>query len=488
MDDNSKQILRGFSTIEIALALALFSLLFSSVILVSISNQNIAIDTALSTEAIQKMQRYLDEMVGLGMKDYKLLVSRVGVVDGLFKKQVLVRSLPNLEGKEVTAKITWTNPPQRSRSISLSALLFQNDPTADTCDSVLTGDWTLPYASPANGSLGNLIGDSVGTYPITDIDAYYGQLFVSINNSSKNTPTIFIFDIRNPTSPNFVSSIDNDVANNTGVNAISIAELSTGTYAFVASASSFTKGQLQIINTNPPYDIITYKIPTAIVRGSSTQGIGNQVMYANGYVYLGLTKTVSGPEFNIIDVSDIQNPFWVGGYSVGNGINSIVIKDDYAYIASPNNQELITLDISNPSNPYLVGGYNAPGSVGNGKSLYRVGDTLYLGRTITSQNPEFNILDNSTPNTNIRLIGSKDIGASINGIFIRDYLAFLLTNSEFHIYDITNPSGINQFAAPLRLSVYGGSSNPTFDCEGNYFYIGSNDFSNNGYLSIITSR
>ncbi len=480
--------MHAFSTVEVVLALALSSLMFGSIISISSSNQNVVIDTAQSNEAVMKATELIEEMRAYGTRDFRLVRDIVPIIDGMYEKRIFVKTLLDYITKEVTVEIRWQNIPGRNQKISLTSLLIDTDIwRTQTCGDTLSGNWSLPYRANAVTSFAQLIGDPTGKYPITDLDVYQQKLFVTVNNSSSNKPTLFIFDVSNQAFPVLLKSIDNDGANNTGINGIVIGKSQTGVHAFLANASSFVKGQLQIIDTSPPYNIVTYKISSTIVKGSSTQGTGNVIFYANGFVYLGLKKTIAGPEFNIVDVRDPQNPFWVGGYTVGNGINSIVVKGKYAYIASPNNQELITLDISDPANPYYVGGYDAPDTVGNGKSIDLIGDTLYLGRTVTASNPELVVLNNTAPNSMLPPLGSKEISSSVNGLFIRDFLAFILTNSELKIFSTQNPQSITAFASPFPLPASGGSPAPSFDCEENALYIGSNDSQDKGYVSIITA-
>ncbi len=146
----------------------------------------------------------------------------------------------------------------------------------------------------------------------------------------------------------------------------------------------------------------------------------------------------------------------------------------YAYIASPHSNELIILDvITNPASPTLVGSYDAPGgggNNGNGKSLYLVGNTLYFGRTLLSGN-EFYILNNTNSETSLPVLGSKNIlnggnSSSVNGIIIRDYLAFLITNGEFQTFRIDDPTNITQYASPLTLppGSGGGLQGTASDC------------------------
>jgi len=485
---NYKQSQGGFSTLEIIIAIALLSLILGSIILVIFSNQSILVDSEVASVALLKAKMLLEKEEIFVQKDFNLINATSSILDGIYTSSVDVLQLPDFFTKLVTVRTSWIGNGDRNQQVSLSALMgnAQQVVGGDTCDSNLTRDWKQPLVT--EHGLASLVGDSSGIYPITDVDAYEGKLYVTVNNTSANKETFFVFDISNPLSPVLISKLDNDVVNNTGLIAVGVARNASGVYAFVASASSFVKGQLQIIDVSANTILKTYKIPVSIVSGSSSQGTGNSILYKNGYVFLGLKKTVSGPEFNIIDVHDPLNPFWVGGYGVGNAVNHLLIKKSFVYLATPNNTELIILDIEDLQNPGVVRTFDAPDTVGNGKSLYVVGDTLYLGRTVTSQNPEFLVLTNPDPNLAApTLIASKEIGGSINGLIVRSNLAFILTNSQFSILSLNDLSAINQFTTPTTLSHRGGAPAPSFDCEGNYFFIGSNDVSNKGYLSIITA-
>jgi hypothetical protein len=483
-----KKYQSGFSTLEIVIAAALMSIVIGSAILVIFSNQSILIDSELSRIALVKAKILLQKQEKLAKEDFNLINATSSTHDEIYHTSIEVAQLPDFFTKLVTARTSWNGTGNRTQHVTLSGLLGNTGQVAggDTCSSSLVGDWNNPVVREYN--LANLVGDNSGTYPITDIDAYENKLYVTANNTSRNKETFFVFDITNQFSPVLISKLDNDVVNNTGLVALAVARTASGTYGFVASASSFVKGQLQIIDISANTVLKTYKIPLSIVNGSSSQGTGNSIIYKNGYVFLGLKKTISGPEFNIIDVRDPLDPFWVGGYSVGNAINSMLIKKSFVYLATPNDVELTILNIENLLNPVVTRTFDAPDTVGNGKSLYSVGDTLYLGRTVTSQNPEFLVLTNpdllvSAPN----LVASREIGGSVNGLIVRSNLAFILTNSQFHILSLEDLSNINQFISPITLSNRGGTPVPSFDCEGNHFFIGSNDASNKGYVSIITA-
>lgn len=309
----------------------------------------------------------------------------------------------------------------------------------------------------------------------------------------------YVLDISTPTNPTFVSGLNNNIFA-TGFNAVHVATSSGVGYAYVATNAGPATGQLQIVNlnTNPPSVSNTFVVPG--VTGTGAQAVGNALFYKDGYVYLGLTKTASGPEFNIIDVHNPLAPQKIGSYAVGSGVNDIFVRGNYAYLATSDNvREFMALNISDPVNPLLAGVYDAPGSTGfgYGRSLYAVGDTLYGGRTYVSNAAEFSILDVTNPTVVPPLLGSRDVGIvatpySVNGAIVRDTLAFLLTNSgtggRVEIANIQNPGTI---PSPTTISLPNAGGGVSLDCEGNYMYAASvptsGSFINRGSISIITA-
>jgi len=465
------------------------TLALTSVILVTFSNQSTSIDSQTNNEALAKAQEQLENMRALSRQDFNLVNSKTTVNDGTYNKNISVMDI-DFFTKKVTSSVSWTTI-NRSSSIQLSTLI--TNPQAanggSTCSSVLSGDWKNPIQKFYEFGKDLLVpSDPSSGFPITDISAASGKLYVTVNNTDGNNfPNFFIFDISNSNiKPVFLTSVDNDTSVKAGLNAITVA----GKYAYVANAngSNFstctTCGQLQIIDISatPPQVKKTFKIPGVI--GKNGQSIGQSIFYKNAYVYLGLAKTLSGPEFNVINVQDPLNPIYKGGYSVGNGVNKIFVKNNYAYIATPNSENMTIIDVViDPANPTRVGGYSPSGG-SNGESITVVGSTAYLGRTFGTN--EFYILNVQNPGS-ISVLGSKDIGTgsntSINGLIIRDYLAFLITKVKFEIWNISNPASITQWATPLNLP---GGSGTAIGCSGNYIYVGSLPSNNKGYISIIS--
>lgn len=639
----------GFSTVEILFAMAIIIITISSTIMVTFSNQSILVDTQTSDEALSKARRLIENSRAQSRKDFRLINPIPQIADDIYQVKMDVETQPDLLSKKITSTVTWNTDHARAQKMELTTLVsnFENPIGANTCDSVLTGNWISPQIKNIESDFATIIGEPTGKYPITDIDAYFGKLYVTvagtgtvvgphspdttsnsmttgtfpwnspgntktsdniktsatmaglnqshylkiqnlgftippgatilgikveIERSRANTPGTFgdvrdsqiriiksddnlgttdkanvltnwgtsdayisygnttdlwgenwtssdinnsnfgvaisivgttgstnrianidhvrvtvnyirafyILDISSPLNPFFIGGLGGSNIQ-TGLNAVTVA----GNYAYVATNAGPASGQFQVIDVSGEIPLIKATLAMTGVTGVGTQAQGQSIFYKNGYVYLGLTKTLTGPEFNIIDVHNPLNPLWIGGYNVGSVVNSIFVSGKFAYIGTANSQEILTLNISDPVNPVYVGGYNAPDAVGSGKSLDLVGDNLYLGRTFTPANPEFYILNNTIPTAILPTpLGTKEIGSSVNGLLIRDYLAFLIsTNSQLQFWNIRNPSAIYSYATPVPLPNNG--IGVALDCEGNYIYTASN-FANTGSILIVS--
>ena len=366
----------------------------------------------------------------------------------------------------------------------------------DTCDSVLTGDWTQP--NPPNIIF---VSDVNPNGSSLSVDAYNRKLFVAIGDAyATSASTIFVYNLTDPANPTLTYSIDNENAHKikAGINDI----YATDKYLYTAKATGPGSGQLQIFDVSSASQVGNdFKVSG--VTGTGDEAIGNSIFYKDGYVYLGLTATGSGPEFHIIDVHNPSSPievgYWPSTANINHDINAIYVKNGYAYLVhpagSPYNEQLTILDVSNPSIPKRVGYFYDDGGIGgNGKSLDLVGDTLYLGRTATNLSgapdtlPEFYILNNPDPTSiadaiPLGILPLPTSGDSVNGVIIRDYLAFLVTtDGQFQIWQIDDPSNIIPY---FNSSITGNGA--SLDCEGNFIYAGSVDSSNKSYLSVITA-
>ncbi len=527
--NNPRTTSAGFSTLEMLIAMTILILTLSAVTLTSFGSQTMITDGQIDREALSKAEERLENAQTLARKDFKLVNSTTTIetIGGVVYTEVLIVSTttaPDFAIKKITSNVTWSGEHGRSQHVSLSAIVtnFTRAVGGDTCDSQPTGDWKNPFIQNAVTSISQLLSTSTSINVITSVDAHKGKLYVAVGNTTYVTdPTFFIFDIvKLKTNPIAALLGKLDTANSTteGLFAIHIAEgTSTGVmYAYAANnhianwascTQNYSCAQLQVIDVSSSTKLslastTNYKIPSTApssVKGSGGQAVGNSIFYKDGLVYLGLTKTQSGPEFNIIDVHDPLHPIWIGGYNVGASVSAITVVNNLAYIATSDNaRELIVLNVTNPLSLPSPTIYNAQGSAfGYGQTLYLTGDKLYFGRTYISGAPEFYVLDASSSSTLIPdpPLGIYDIGTSASpfsvlGVVVRDTLTFIAggspsTGGKLEILNTSNPSSISLWTTPLSFP--GTSVGSALDCEGNDIFVSSNDTSNNGYLSVITA-
>src|SRR3989344_2429922 len=450
-----KKYKEGFATLEILIAFVILILCIGAVIMVIFGGQSVAVDSQNNSEAISKAQKLLEEARATSRFDFNLVnpSSQIEMSGPLsFTKELAVRQV-DLFTKQATSTVSWSSG-GRLLSVFFTTLLTNLEAVygGNTCNSILAGDWANPLL------LGDIdVGENNGA---TDVDVFMDKAYVTADPSATPKEDFYVIDVSNPHLSPLPIIGGNGIHTGEGLEAVHV----SNKYAYVANRS--INGQLQVIDIQvaPPQLVKTFKITAVTGNGA----YGKSIFYKNGYVYLGLYNTDSGPEFNIIDVSNPLNPIWKGGYPVSHEINAIYVRDGFAYIASPHNSELIILDISNPTNPVLAGEADLFNNSSNGKSMAIVGNALYLGRTKDSSPPtdELQLIDITNPSMPTLGI-SADIGSTINAMTIRDNLAFMTTNDPSLGFQIWNLDTQTLYGSDTVEQTSTGG----MDCEGNFIYI-----------------
>lgn len=482
--------LSGFITLEILLAMTLLVMAICTLLPLVSGGQSASVGSLTTQEAIYKARDLLEQVYANSKVDFNLVNVVAPTSDGIYTKSVFVdTNLLNYLEKTVTSTVSWRGDHGQTLQVYLSSLMVNPEglTNGDVCNSVVVNPngWKNPiYYTWDFGDLG-VNGNNGNGFAVSNMQNYQQKLYVTMSDTpNTDKDTFFVFNLPSDPSqmPIFQWSLDNATTVSGNLKAVAV----SGNYAYVVSSygANFTTcavdancAQLQVIDLATHEVVKNMKMP---VLGVSGQGAGNSIFYDNGYVYVGLAKTAGGPEFNIIDVggggASPVNPVWRGGYSVGAAVNSIVVKNGYAYIATPNAENMTIIDVNNSANPARVGGYTPSTGSNNGESIYAVGNTVYLGRTFGSN--EFYMLNASNP-SNVSVLGSRDVGTgnqtSINGLAVRNMLAFAITKGQFQVWDISDASNIKPWspdgttATFLPLSSLGGTGTSLY-CAGDYFY------------------
>ena len=330
---------------------------------------------------------------------------------------------------------------------------YKNAMGRGSCNINLRFDWqkTQVIQPPIHLGTGN---------KSTDIEVRNGIVYITSDSNVGSAHDFFIIDVRNPYSPQTVSSLNTGP----GLAALEVA----GNYVYTANLG--TTHQLQIIDIsdrNAPILASTLKLP--LPRASSTPPRATALFYKNGHVYLG-TEKWEGNEFSVIDVNDPHNPQFIGGFKTDTQINSIYINVNEAYVAASDKNQLRVLDVTNPGSMYLIKDFSPSGwETQVGKFITFFEDEYFLGRTTGG----FNVVSNhelfalSTSNDEHN---SQDIPGGVYGIIERAdyiYLATKLLNKEFQIWT----SDLTQKIFDYSL----GSQPVALACHENTFYFATGD-------------
>ena len=281
------QLKKGFSTLEMMMAMAIVVIVASAALVASFGGQDFLVGGRTNVEALRMAHALIEQEQALGRKDFKLVVATSSAEINApitYQKQVTVTnttiagtSVPDYFTKKVTATVSWMGQYGIAHNVSLSALItnFQGAVGGDTCSSILTdasgnhGNWKSPVT--ANASLATLVGDANvnAPYQITDIDAYQGKLYVTVATSS--TPLGPASPSVNATNVTGVGNVAWNIPNN------SIKTGSDGNNATASSMStSQTSNYLRASNfgfTIPPgATILGIKVEVQKSRGPTGSG------------------------------------------------------------------------------------------------------------------------------------------------------------------------------------------------------------------------
>jgi hypothetical protein len=171
-----------------------------------------------------------------------------------------------------------------------------------------------------------------GEYPSAAKDIYAEDTLVYILDSD----VLKILDLQDPLNPSLEGSL------NLSDNALRIC-VDNG-YAFIAGDGVYT---LWVVNVSDASN------PQLITTITTVCNYARDLVIRENLLYL-----VCDQHFQIVDITNINNPEIICTYDDVTGATGIAISGNYAYIAEYN---LLKFDISNPEVPFILEEYPIPG-------------------------------------------------------------------------------------------------------------------------------
>ncbi|MFH0873316.1 MAG: beta-propeller domain-containing protein [Candidatus Komeilibacteria bacterium] len=162
----------------------------------------------------------------------------------------------------------------------------------------------------------------------------------------------------------------------------------------------------------------------------------------DGKAYLVTVNNSSGSEFYILNVSDPHNVYLLGSLNIGSSVYSVVVRGNYAYIATgDNSKELQVVDISNSAAPQVVVSYNLPSNT-DAQDIQVDENEVYIIQGVTIY-----AYHQVTPSS-LQLDSSLTVsGGNTTQIYLAQHYLYVATESssqELLIYNVTTPSSMYQ--------------------------------------------
>jgi len=288
---------------------------------------------------------------------------------------------------------------------------------------------------------------------VTSVDVLRGFVFVSQNS----VDGIVRINTDDPHDQNIAHTSD-------GINRIDV------TSDFVFAAVNSTTSQVAIFENNDDLSFIaTTTLPG--VAGSRPEAVS--IFYADSKIYVG-TKRTAGHEFHVFDVTNPQNPEWVGSREMNHNINDIFVKDGFAFLATSGNiRDMIVLDVRNPASmaPALV--LDLPGNE-DGRSIDVSYNYIFLGRhkSVVPDRPELYVFEyffnEDSAVLTVQMVDSIKTGGDVVDIGFSDNQVFAATNNtskEIQFFHLNNDMRLeSDFDLNLTSSAGG------FDADARKFF------------------
>ena len=138
VDELTMHTSRGFSTLEMLIAMTVLLLAFSATMMLLPSAQNTSIDTEVAVEGLALVERMLETQQSLARKDFKLVIatSSQETIGNITYQKTITAVSTDYFTKEVTATVSWNGMYGRAQNITLKTLVsnFEETTGGDTCD------------------------------------------------------------------------------------------------------------------------------------------------------------------------------------------------------------------------------------------------------------------------------------------------------------------------------------------------------------------
>lgn len=444
----------GFSTIDALMALAILSVSITSIIPLTFGGQSMFVDSETNLAAISLATNNVELAKDQLKANFNVSSVTASGTDPFYDDRIDVTAISPCS-KSIKSLVEWSND-SRDQSLQVNTLItdpVEAQKVGGYCDpSPPAPGWDAPTSFDIL-SAGDFAGKGTGI-AVTYINGTR-YTFLTTDTNTLNSDNFYAIDVSDPknTTSDDIASVK---VKNKGLNGIVV----SGNYAFVIYND--VENQLMVVDISNPLDLKLVDTASRTLPNmtAGVNPIGVSIFYYDDKIYIGTEYLAFGSpgeneEFHIFDVSNPEDPIWQSSINVDRRINRIAVRGGIAYLATGSGGDNTPLKIYNLNSLTKIGEFINSNNW-NGKSLYLLGNKLYLGLERQSPGsqtgPEFHIFNISNP-SNLDELGSEELNlapsssAGISAIAVQGNLAFLMTtdsNDKLIVMDVSDPSDLTQ--------------------------------------------
>ncbi len=502
----NKNLKKGFSIVEVLLAMAIFTIFATGIFYLSLDTIQRDTKINLNTEALLYAKEGIEAVRNIRDKDYLLLtngdyglylnagnwefIAAPEDINGFYERTITIEDVYrnelgeidtegtylDPETKKITSEVVWYQKGIIPKSVSLVTYLSNwtgDDWIQTTCDEFNGGAFentevTLTTSPPDNNCGVVLTTSEVGSTFFssvnvgkhgTDVDVEGNYAYLAVNNVSKG---LAIINVSNPSSPVITKEI------NIGQKGRYVEK--EGNYVHMG-VQSWLLGWAMVNVSNPSTAYWYFSWPMG--------GYGNKPTVSGDTLFMGINTDYWA--FQVYDISGglLPFPLLMDMYNFNSAVHVIELNGNYAYVGTDEDDEgLIVMNVSNPYNVTEVSSLDVGEEV---NAITFLGSLAFIA-TEESTN-SLHVVDISNP-ANPEILTSLNVGGEIQDLVISGnylYAAVDTVGSGLAAVNISNP-----FSPYLVYNMDVQGKGTGIDADTNYVYV-STDTSNKGLVIVGTT-
>lgn len=460
-------MMRGFSILEVIIALAIITTTLIAVLLLTTGLQDVSANTRARHEGLLLASSGFLREIARGVGGFTLTRTlKENERDGLLSS-VVATELGEGSAKMIESLVSWETRWGISQNTRVFGFVTDYENASDyACSPFLPGDWTKPKSDAYTGTLPPLAAlSATRTFIVAAASSTVGLL----------DPSLFIFkNSKEDSGIDLIASFDSATSTKTGY----VAVTTSSNYIYALSAHTCAQGSACA-------SLDTFSLVDDALSRTHTLSLppGRSILYKNGRLYVGLRTASLDAEFLVFNIGTSGQPLRIGSSEIGDSVNDMLLIGTTAYVAtadnsSSGNKALMVFDTDKPHEGMEPVSRSHRSGAGISQRLIKLGSVLLLGRSSLLNSKELYVF--GLPDIE-HALSARDTDSSIVGLATSGFNAFVLTRTKLDRLYIEHPR------EPVLLNSFplvNGMSGIALACSGRRLVVAENG-SLSGHLIIL---